>query len=145
MSIESIKDNIQKYGWQFQYVFDADGEKEGFSYSIGFEESFSHPEVMIFGLERETMHAILSDIATDIKNGRVFSENIKTKDVLSRDYEVEFRTIKEVYLPEYAGLAMRFYQKPFRMMVMFWPDKANVLPTEPNCTLTLQNEAVAIV
>ncbi len=69
MSIESIRENIQKHGWQCQYVFDANGEKEEFSYSIGFEESFDHPEIMIFGLERETMHSILSDIASDLKEG----------------------------------------------------------------------------
>ena len=145
MSFESIRENIQKHGWKYQYVFDANGEKEDFSYSIGFEESFDHPEIMIFGLKRETMHSILSDIASDIKEGRKFEEGVRTGDVLSGEFEVIFKSVNEGFLPEYAGIATRFYNKPFRMMVMFWPDKSNILPTEVGCKLTVQNEALKIV
>lgn len=145
MSFDSLKENIQKHGWQYQYVFDANGEKEDFSYSIGFEESFDHPEIMIFGLKRETMHVILSDIANDIRNGRRFEDGIKAGDVLSGDFEVIFKSVKSEYLPEYAGIASRYYNKPFRVLVMFWPDKSNTLPTEVGCTLTVQNEALKIV
>jgi len=145
MSIESIKENIQKHGWQCQYVFDANGEKEDFSYSIGFEESFDHPEIMIFGLKRETMHSILSDIASEIKEGRKFKEGVRTSNVLSGEFEVIFKPVQEEFFPEFAGIASRFYSKPFRLMVMFWPDKSNVLPTEVGCKLTVQNEALKIV
>lgn len=145
MSIESIKENIQKYGWQFQYVFDANGEREEFSYSIGFEESFDHPEIMIFGLKRETMHSILSDIASEIKDGRKFEEGVRTANVLGGEFDVIFKSVKEKYLPEYAGIATRFYDRPIRLNVMFWPDKFNVLPTEASCTLMVQNEALKIV
>lgn len=145
MSVESIKENIQKHGWQYQYIFDENGEKENFAYSIGFEESFNHPEIMIFGLKRETMHAILSDIANDIRNGREFQDGVKTGDILSGDFEVFFKLVKEEYLPEYAGCASGYYNKPFRVLLMFWPDKSNTLPTEFGCTLTVQNEALKIV
>lgn len=145
MNTELIKNNIKKHGWQFQYVFDANGEKEDFSYTIGFEESFGHPEIMIFGLKRETMHAVLSDIAFDIRNGRKFEEGIKIGNVLSGEFEVMFKSVKNEFLPEYAGIASRFYNEPFRMMVMFWPDKSNTLPFEVGCTLTVQNEALKIV
>lgn len=145
MSNESIKQNIQKYGWQFQYVFDADGEKEEFSYSIGFEESFGHPEIMILGLNRDTMHSILSDIASDIRGGQKFKEGVRTSNVLSGEFDVLFKSVREDLLPEYAGIATRYYQGPFRLLVMFWPDKSNVLPTEAGCSITVQNEALQIV
>lgn len=145
MKKTEIEENIKKYGWQYQYVFDENDKKENFSYSIGFEESFGHPEIMIFGLKSETMHAILSDIANDIRGGKVFEPNIKTQDVLSDDYAVLFKPVKEAFYPEYAGVAVRYYEQPFRLFVMFWPDKNNALPTEPNCELTVQNEALQIV
>lgn len=100
---------------------------------------------MIFGLERETMHSILSDIANDIKNGRAFKPNVRTAGIVSDEYEVIFKLIKESLLSEYAGIAERYYKKPFRLYVMFWPDKNNILPTEPGCELTVQNEALQIV
>jgi len=138
---DQLKNNIEQHGWQCQYVFD----KNEFSYSIGFEESFNHPEIMIFGLNKDTMHALLSDIADEIKQGRVFEPNTKTGDILSGDYEVIFKPLKADMYSEYAGIATRYYNKPFRVLVMFWPDKNNVLPTEPNCELTVQNEALQIV
>ncbi len=145
MNEESIKNNIVKYGWQFQFVFDSEGDKPDFSYSIGFEETYKHPEVMIFGLKRETMHSILSDIANDLSKGRKFLADIRTNDVLSGEFEVMFKLVKNEFLPEYTGIASQYYNKQFRAMVMFWPDKSNVLPTEEGCTLTVQNEALAIV
>lgn len=140
-----IKANIEKHGWQFQFVFDEKGVNPDFSYTIGFEETFGHPEIMIFGLKRETMHTVLGDLAHDIKNGRIFKPNIKTSDVISGEFEVLFRPLKDECYPEYAGIAFRYYDKPFRLLVMFWPDKNNVLPTEKNCELTVQNEALEIV
>lgn len=62
----SIEENIKKHGWQYQFVFDA-GKNPDFSYTIGLEESFSHPEIMIFGLKRDQMHSVLSDLVIDIK------------------------------------------------------------------------------
>ena len=141
----SIEENIKNYGWQCQFVFDDAGEKPDFSYTIGLEETFSHPEIMIFGLKREQMHTILTDLVYDIKEGRKFKTDEKTSDVISGDFEVIFKPLKEEYIPEYAGVAQRYYKKPFRVLVMFWPDKKNILPTESGCELTVQNEALGIV
>jgi len=140
-----IKENIEKHGWQFQFVFDAKGENPDFSYSIGFEESFGHPEVMIFGLKRETMHTVLADLAHDIKKGSFFKPNVRIKDVISGGFDVLFKPLKKDKYPEYAGIATEYYNKPFRLLVMFWPDKNNILPTDQNCELTVQNEALEIV
>ena len=41
--------------------------------------------------------------------------------------------------------AVNFYQKSFRVWVLFWQDKTNTLPTEPGCELTLQDHALDIV
>ncbi|MDH5178060.1 MAG: DUF4262 domain-containing protein [Gammaproteobacteria bacterium] len=141
----SIEENIKKFGWQYQYVFDEAGEKQDFSYTIGLEESFLHPEIMIFGLKRDQMHKILSELVTDIKKGRVFKPNEKTGDIVAGGYEVMFKPLKEEYIPEYAGTAANYYKKSFRVYVMLWPDKNNILPTEPGCEITVQNEALQIV
>lgn len=145
MDNEKVKENIDKYGWQYQFVFDPDGEKPDFAYSIGFEESYNHPEIMIFGLKRETMHIILGDIAEEIKNGKFFETNKKIGDVISGDYEVIFKPLIESLHSKYAGAATYYYKKPIRIYVMFWPDKNNILPTESNCELTTQDEALKIV
>lgn len=145
MSNDKVKENIDQYGWQYQYVFDENGEKQPFGYSIGFEESFRHPEIMLFGLARDTMHTILSNIAQDLRDGRVFEPDVRTKGILSGDFEILFKPMKELFHPEYAGTATNYYKKPIRVFVMFWPDKNNILPVESGCELTVQDEALDIV
>lgn len=145
MSSASIKEHIQKYGWRFQYVFDAEGEKENFAYTIGLEESFGHPEIMIFGLKRETMHSLLQEVADAVRGGSAFKPDQRYSEILSGDYQVMFKPLKDSAYPEYAGIATDYYERPFRIYVMLWPDKNNVLPTESGCQLTVQDEALKIV
>lgn len=140
-----VQENIESHGWQCQHVFDTDGEKQPFSYSIGFCESYNHPEIMIFGLKKDTMHAILSDIAEELKSGRVFEPNVRVSGVIGGDFEVCFKPLKESLKGEYAGIATRYYESPFDVYVMLWPDKNNTLPTEQECEITVQNEALKIV
>lgn len=140
-----IAENIKKHGWQFQYVFDENESLPSFAYSIGFEESFSHPEIMIFGLSKDVMHSLLSNLVTDIKSGIFFLPNEKVKGVLNGNFEVMFKKMKPEFLSEYAGTARDYYQKPFEVLVMLWPDKNNVLPFEQSCQLTVQAEALQIV
>jgi hypothetical protein len=145
MSKEQIQENIQEYGCHFLFVFDPNGEFQDFSYTIGLEENYGHPEIMIFGLEKESAHAILADIVEDIKSGITMEPNKKLRNVVGGDFEVMFKPITASAYKEYLGTAVDYYGKPFRAQVMFWPDKANVLPTEDGCGVTSQDEALAIV
>lgn len=145
MSKEEIQRNIQEYGWHFLFVFDPNGEHQDFSYSIGLEESFGHPEIIIFGIKRESAHAIISDIVEDIKSGIAMEPNKKLGNVIGGNFEVMFKPVTATAYKEYLGTAVDYYGKPFRAQVMFWPDKANILPTEGGCEVTIQDEALAIV
>ncbi len=136
---------ILKFGWQFQWVFDSNNELESFCYSIGFEESYNHPEIVIFGLARETSKIILSELATEVKNGKVFTPNQRNSDVLSGGLEVMFKEIKPSTFSEYLGIAKGFYKRPFKAYVMLWPDKSNILSIESGCSLTSQSEVVQII
>jgi len=143
--MSSTKENIAEYGWEGVYVFDANDEKQPFIYSIGLEETHDHPEIMIFGLKRETMHSILSDIEKDIRDGIVYKTNTRISDVINAEFDVMFKEVKQEFYSEYLGTAERYYKKPFRTWVMFWPDKNNVLPLEEHCEVDIQNEALQIV
>jgi hypothetical protein len=145
MSKEQIKKSIQDCGWHALSIFDPNGEHQDFSYTIGLEESYGHPEIIIFGLKKETSHAIFSDLVLEIKSGIKFEPNVKLKNVINGNFEVLFKPIIHSAYNEYLGTAVNYYGHPFRALVMFWPDKNNILPTEPGCELSIQNEALTIV
>lgn len=141
----SISDNIQKYGWQYQYVFDENGDKPSFAYSIGFYQSFSHPEVMIFGLKKEIMHTLLSSIASDIKNNVCFELDKRFSGLLNGGFETMFKQLRATEKSKFAGTALRYYGHDIPVWVLFWPDRNNRLPFEDGCEVTVQDEAVNVV
>lgn len=141
---ETIQKNIDKYGWSTLYVHDKKQEKEAFMYSIGFEQTYGHPEVMIFGLKKETMHTILSDLAHLISEGFRVKLDARVQGVIGNGLDVLFKDVRAEYFDDYLGTAKRHYQKPFRACVMFWPDKENILPVDPGYSLSKQSEALAI-
>ncbi|MCG8463819.1 MAG: DUF4262 domain-containing protein [Xanthomonadales bacterium] len=145
MSKDTITKHIKQYGWHRLSVFDPNGEKENFSYTIGLEESYSHPEVIVFGLPHEVAHSILWQVVNEIKSGRVFELNKRQADILDDDLDVLFKPLINSAYDEYLGTAIDYYEKPFRTYVMFWPDNDNVLPTEPGCKIAFQNEALNLV
>ena len=91
------------------------------------------------------MHSILSDIEKDIRDGIVYKTNTRISDVINAEFDVMFKEVKQEFYSEYLGTAERYYKKPFRTWVMFWPDKNNVLPLEEHCEVDIQNEALQIV
>lgn len=100
---------------------------------------------MVFGLEKEIAHQILTDIADDLKNGLHYEVDKKINNVLSGDLKVVFKKVNTEAFDEFLGTAVNFYQKPFRALVMFWPDKKSLFPFEDGCVVTIQNEALKIV
>ena len=142
---ETVKNNIDKYGWSTLYVHDKKQEKEAFMYSIGFEQAYSHPEIMIFGLKKEIMHTILSDLAKSISEGFKVKFDVREQGVIGNGLDVLFKEVKPKYFDDYLGTAKKHYQSPFRACVMFWPDKENNLPFNHGYSLKKQREALEIV
>ncbi|AZR39534.1 DUF4262 domain-containing protein [Marinobacter salarius] len=141
----TVAEDIEAHGWHCVFVFDPEGEHSDFAYSIGFEESYRHPEVMVFGLGKDVSHAILADIAKDIQSGAVFEPGKRVPDVIGGDLDVCFQSVRPEAYDEYLGTAANYYQGPFRALVMFWPDKFNVLPQEDGWQENDQVEATKIV
>ena len=57
-------------------------EGPGFQYSIGFFQSFKHPEVLIFGQQSKVMHGMLARIADAIREGKRFAAGSDAEDIL---------------------------------------------------------------
>ena len=145
MKANDIQKHIEQYGWHFVHVFDPEGNKPDFSYSVGFEASFEHPEIMTFGLEREAAHAILSSLADHLRQGGTYSTGRRLGGILGGDYDVMFKKVRPDAFDRYLGAAVRFYEQPFRAYVLLWPDKSNVLPIDADCAVSLQDEALSII
>ena len=145
-SDEQVASDIHEYGWHCLHVAPRVGEEgASFTYTIGLVPSYNHPELMIFGLERERSHSILCECVEMIKSGRQFPINKRVSDVLARDFDVMFKPIRKERFGEYLGTAVRHYgHEEFGAYVLFWPDKENRFVWE-SPELSLQAEALHVV
>ena len=143
---EKVALDIQKFGWQCLHVAPRIGEDGAFfTYSIGLTESYKHPEILIFGLEKEKAHGILTECVDMIKSGMRFPIDEPVADVLAREFCVVFKPIRKDCFDQYLGTAVRYYgHQNFDAYVLFWPDKENCFVWDSS-RLSSQSEALDII
>ena len=129
-------DDVAKYGWHGVHV-PTDNEGPGFSFSVGFWETLSAPELILFGLDRPIMHDVLWGVFRAMKNGRVPAEGAKWPDILD-GFDCVFRAVHPSQVREYLGMAI--WYKRFRKrsddlsaIQLFWPDQQGQFPWDAGC------------
>lgn len=145
--VEKANADIEQYGWSTMYV-DANRERgmESFSYTIGLEETYDHPEVIVFGLPAETAHNILSAIAHAIKEGESMPLHTPVQNILSGDFKVLFKPFVTDAYHDYLNVAVSSYGTPeFRTQIMFWPDKDGFFPTDDSYSIQGQLTALKLI
>jgi len=127
---DKVDKDIAKYGWHVLSV--ACEDSPSFSYTVGFEETLSHPEIIISGLSIELMHQLLNDIGELINQGSSFKGGDLSNDVVS-GLPVKFIEVRESVLSEYLRVAQTHYEnKSFRALPCVWPGEEGLFQTESN-------------
>ena len=119
--MEKVSKDIAEHGWHVLSVF---GENmPNFSYTIGFTETLSHPEVIISGLETKLAHLLLNDIGELIKKGQSFEHGASSDEVL-KNCPVKFENVTKKNILEYLRAANNHYgEGNFQALQCIWPDK----------------------
>ena len=145
--LEKAKSDIAQYGWSFMYV-DADQLRgmESFSYTIGFEKSYGHPEIIIFGLPAEPAHRILSATAAAVKEGEKMPLHEPVGNIIGGDLKVKFKPLDHTSYTDYLNVAITAYgTKDFRAQIMLWPDKKGNYPIDKGYSIMAQLNAAKVV
>jgi len=122
--------DVETRGWHVIRVPEQ-GSTPGWAFSIGFRHSFSHPEVIIFGLPLDVMHTIINDIGAGIQNG---AEHLagSSSDQILEGYRCDFRPVRERWYDPFLGYAIWFYRgEPFPVVQCLWPDRQGLMPDHP--------------
>jgi hypothetical protein len=128
---------IEKSGRAVVAVLPGEG-KTGFSYSVGFEESLGHPEIVMIGLPEELAHQLINDIYDGIRNRSVAipPQGGPVEKVVQK-FDVLARPVPEEYARNIArGAFDRSYPKPVRLLQICIPDQNGNLPDNPKCDKT---------
>jgi len=126
----NIKNDVEKHGWTV-CLFEADTATPAFAYTIGLWKNFNHPEIIVFGLPFDTMHAILNDAGDRIKTGNPLETGVNNFEILEL-HPVQFCQVDADNIADYFGNARWFYvYEAFPALQLFWTDKGGKFPWEP--------------
>jgi hypothetical protein len=107
-----------------------------FAYTIGLMFTFSHPQLIIFGL-RDHGHPILSTMVEVLREGGSFVPGKRYSDVLN-GFDIAVREVDRSQHTEHLGYAMGYCRERGRIgeleaLQVFWPDKGGHFPFEASC------------
>jgi hypothetical protein len=95
--------------------------------------NFGHPEIAIFGLPLERMHAIINLIGDRIEIGERFDAGSSSTGIL-QGYTCEFGSVRKVWYAPFFGRAMWLYRgDDFPIVQCLWPDRGGHTPRDPTC------------
>lgn len=121
--------NVNTVGWHVELVPPAGGH-HGWASSVGFVQTFNHPEVVVFGLPDDVLRALIDAIGQYLRDGRTFRDGHEDAS-LAPPYRFVFRAVDVAWQPAALPVAAWFYgDRPFTSVQLIWPDRAHRLPWE---------------
>lgn len=133
---DEIAEIVSQYGW---YAASISDHKPPFLYTIGLMQTYLHPELIMFGIEADNVHALFSELVRNIRTGRSYAEpGVYSVTLGGDEHPVAFRHVHATQHPLYLGFAMGYCRHIGRMgelaaMQAFWPDSNGRFPFEVGC------------
>ncbi len=143
MILKQLSDCIEQNGYTCMMEFNGGVMNKTF-YSIGLWHTFSHPEIVITGMQTNYCQEILYNMVHDIKKGAVVEPNTINYDIIvDTDTDKPFRTAfihtTDSYREKELSFANMFYfEREYQAVQFIWPDKEGVLPVEPGYNVTFK-------
>lgn len=123
----TLLETLEQRGWYVIKVGATETEP-AFAYSLGLYEHFRHPEIILFGLDLETMHRLINAAGEQIRQGQIYEEGRRYADLV-KDYSCEFRIVNPRHYKGLVTYALWYYQgSPFPVLQLVWPDRDGLFP-----------------
>ena len=123
---QRILDDIEEFGWSDMSIFPTkEGDGLPFNYTVGFTLR-EHPELLIMGLNMETMHGLLGVIYEQVKSGTRFNPDTYYQFVIE-NHRVAFVEITDP-LGEFPMTMTRHLMGGFQALQLVWPDELDRFP-----------------
>lgn len=130
--LDKIRWVVEENGWCAEPVAGSeDPPRPPYTYTVGFEESFEHPEVVIFGLQPVAARGLMEMMAEHLDAGGTLpvGEFVGLLDNGLRCALLPVRLTDHRDL--FTGLSAYHGERPFRVEQFVWPDRQGRLPWDP--------------
>ena len=121
--------DVKEYGWHVVRIRARD-ELPGWAFSIGLYKNFTHPEIIVFGLDIDVAHSLINTVGDDVKAGKKFEIDGQYSDLIDT-YSCTFKPVKSKWYDAFLGYANWFYDGiDYSVLQCVWPDKNHRYPWE---------------
>jgi len=120
---------VETNGWCAEPVAaQEDPPTPGYTYSIGFELTYAHPEVVIFGLQPVAARGLMDMMAEYLGGGGSIPEGVFVG-LLDNDLPAAMLPMDvDEYADMFASAAHFHRDSTFRLSQFVWPDRNGLLP-----------------
>lgn len=129
--VARMKAKIAQNGWTAQGIL-ANENQPGWTYTIGLDQSRSHPDLLIVGLDQKVAYYVLDVLAQRVMAGERFEPGQSLSGLLAGDYELVVIEVDDVTEGDIFNMATFFYEGwNFTALQLVWPDMDGNYPWEP--------------
>lgn len=122
--MEILRETVETEGYQILLL---PPRRPLWAFTVGLGISYSQPDVLVFGLPPQVMHAMIGTLAQLAANGEKLEHGYRTDEVLER-FTCELRAMDPRWVELLAAPNKEFYgDKPCPMLQCVWPDKQGKL------------------
>ena len=132
---DQIEEMIETHGWAHISVGMESHDRPNFTYTIGFQDLFNVPEILIMALSPSNASDLLHGIAGQLKSGEIrIPEEGGLVPQIIKDFDTLFVPVPhDIALNTAMAAAARPSIKPFKVTQLVWPDTNGNFPDSPNC------------
>jgi len=136
---QQILKSIGEDGWFCVSVSDPEGDALPFTYSVGFTQTLSSPEFIVFGLDGKLSYAMLKSVFSQIRDGARPADGMRWDNVLRNCGCISRKVHPTNIVREHFNSAMWFWkeqggQGPLQAYQLVWPAaQTGEFPWEAGC------------
>jgi len=121
--------NVEQFGWHCTSVTRHDHDDDPpFTYTVGLYETFGAAEVILFGLDQDVAHSILSIYARRLEERNPISLETPSPDLIN-NFSCVFVPVPRPRYNDFVFSALWFYAEvEFPLYQLVWPDQEGRFP-----------------
>jgi hypothetical protein len=128
--VQRYADLIAEYGWAVVGVVSE--EEPAWLYTVGVQQTFNHPELVIYGLEPRQAHGLLITAIEQIRKGHQYEPSTLDDTILGGGYSMAVVKVDEPLDPLYPlNMAAQFTEE-VEAVQLVWPSADHLFPWAPN-------------
>ncbi len=140
--LQPIADGVARDGWTKVYVRKDAANPESrilFTTTVGMQEKFGLPELVVFGLDQETVDGVIHNVAARLVREKLWTGQPLRMDGILNEADVELRAVHPEHLNFIGAMNIMVRRGTGRpplqgMIQVFWPGDDGRFPWDPEAT-----------